>query len=79
MTLNGILLYHRSVLSRSASEKLPLAGDKGKCRDPQLEDVQRMRDPGILSPKLNVFTNPSPLGSRNSAKEKWKDCKIQWG
>lgn len=43
-------------------DKLLLAADGNKCRDPQPDVMQRMRDPGTLSFKQDVSIKSLPSG-----------------
>ena len=61
---------HEDCLDQPSSEKLPPAAEVNKYRDPQLDTMQRVRDPGILSPKCDVFIKFLPS-------ELWEPCR--WG
>lgn len=50
--------------AQPSSEKCPPAADGNKYRDPQPDNVQRVRDPGILSSKWNVSIRSLPSGLR---------------
>lgn len=56
---------HRSVPS---SEKLPPVVDGNKCKDPQLDLVQRMRDLRAALNKRSI-SNPSSQSSGNPVEE----------
>jgi hypothetical protein len=49
--------------------QLPLAVDGNKYKDPYLDNVQRVKDPGTLILKWSVSIKSFPQGIRNSAKE----------
>jgi hypothetical protein len=56
-------------LAQSSSEKLPSAADGNNYRDPQPDNVQRVRDLGTLSLKQDVFiTSFSGLRKRKESK-----------
>lgn len=48
-------------LTQPPSEKLSLAVDGDKYRDPQPDFMQRARDLGTISPEWDVFIRPSGL------------------
>lgn len=47
-------------ITHSSSEKLFLAIDGNPHRDPELDNVQRVGDFGVLSSKWGVFITPLP-------------------
>lgn len=62
MTPKDILCTHRSAPCCSAIKKLPPTANGNKHRDPQPDNIQKMRK-GISPP------NPSPQGLKNPAEE----------
>jgi hypothetical protein len=69
MTRNDILLFSYQYLIQLSSEKLPPAADVAKCRDPQLDITQRVRDPRTFSSKRDVSIKSPLLDSRNPGEE----------
>ena len=45
-------------LTQASSEKASLAIDRNQHRDPQLDNMQRMRDPRTPRPKWDIFIKP---------------------
>lgn len=62
-------------LVQPSLEKLPLAVERNKDRDPQPDNVQKAGDLRILSPKWGI----SIKSSQASEKQKQKDCKTRGG
>jgi hypothetical protein len=56
--------YTHQCVTQPSSEKLPPEADGNKYRNPQMDNVQNVRDLGTLSPKWNVFTKSLPSGLR---------------
>lgn len=69
---------HRSVFHSTTLENF-LQQIGINHRDLQLDNVQRVRGFGALSPKCDVFIKPSPQGSESYAKRRQRDCRSQRG
>jgi hypothetical protein len=58
-------------LAQPPSEKLPSAGDGNKYKDPQLDNEQKVRNLGTLSPiMVHVPSKSSPESSGGSGGQK---------
>ena len=62
MIPNTILLDSYQCLAQPSSERLPPAADGSRYRDPQLDNVQRVRDLGTVGPTWAALSslNSSP-------------------
>ena len=80
MIINRILLYLDQFLAQPSLGEFFHAIDKNKYIDPQLEDVQSVRDFGALSPKWDVFIKPLPWRLRDLCKrESRKTIRVNGG
>lgn len=66
MDSNDRLLHSDLCLARPSSEKLFLAEDWNEHRDPQVDNVQKVRGCRALSPKHDLFIKSLPTGHRGS-------------
>ena len=65
-------------LAQPSSVTLPPAADGNKYRDPQPDNMQRVRDLGTLSPKSDCFHQSSlPLWRREPYRRGRQGCKNQ--
>jgi hypothetical protein len=64
MITNDIRLNSDLCLPQQSPEKLPSTIHGNKYRDPQPDDIQRVRNFGALIPKLDVFIKSFPSGFR---------------
>lgn len=56
MILKDILLYSiEQYLAQASAKKCLLAVDGNQCRDPQLNNMYRVRDRSILCPKWDII------------------------
>lgn len=67
LTCGSYSIFLDQCLAKLSSEKLSPTADGNKFGDPQPDDIQRMRDLGMLRP--NSPSNPSSPGSGNPAEE----------
>jgi hypothetical protein len=65
-------------LALPSLEKLPPAADGNKCRDPQTDNVQRVRDLGTFRLKRDVSTIIPPFRAQGTLlKMRWEDLRVR--